>query len=151
MTLSTFRSAAAALALCVLQCDLASAQGLGAPPPGSSPKGAFGVDASSQFGEAPDLRGAKLGPEVVQRYQIGMIVTAQGGPCQGIYATAPVPTDWPEQKVEIVNEEFTTAVQKIDYRMVGGTVKQMLHKEHQRRLPECFERLRGQECATNTI
>jgi len=71
-------------------------------------------------------KGSQLGKELTTRYQIGMIVTAQGGPCRGLYATAPVPIDWPEQTVQIVNEEFTPAVQKIDYRMVGGTVKQML-------------------------
>lgn len=76
--------------------------------------------------ESAPTKGPQLGKELTSRYQIGMIVTAQGGPCNGIYATAPVPVDWPEQKVQIVGEELSPIVQKIDYRMVAGTVKQML-------------------------
>ena len=128
--MSSFRSFVAVATACCASvfCEGARAQPFGASstaPAAPSPN-AFGVGASSQFGEAPDARGAKLGAEITQRYQIGMIVTAQGGPCQGIYATAPVPIDWPEQKVQILKEEFTPAVQKIEYRTLGGTVKQML-------------------------
>jgi len=89
------------------------------------PNTQFGVEASTQFA-APDARGTKLGKDVTQRYQIGMLVSAQGGPCQGIYATAPVPTDWPEQTVQVITEDISPNVQKIDYRIIGGTVKQML-------------------------
>jgi hypothetical protein len=89
----------------------------------------FVEPASAQTFGTPDAaatKGSQLGKELTTRYQIGAIVTAQGGPCTGLYATAPVPIDWPEQTVQIVNEEFTPTVQKIEYRMVAGTVKQML-------------------------
>jgi len=76
--------------------------------------------------EAAVVKGTQLGKELTSRYQIGMIVKAVGGPCNGLVATAPVPVDWPEQKVQIVSEELSPVVQKIDYRMVAGTVKQML-------------------------
>lgn len=81
---------------------------------------------STQFGAAADGRGPQLGKELTQQYQIGMTVTAQGGPCRGIYATAPVPTDWPEQHVTIIKEESTPSVQASEYRIIGGTVKQLL-------------------------
>lgn len=86
----------------------------------------FGVAPSTQFGAGSDGKGPQLAKDLLQRYQIGMIVTAQGGPCTGIYATAPIPIDWPEQKVTIVNEELTPTVQKTEFRMIGGTVKQLL-------------------------
>lgn len=81
---------------------------------------------STQFGAVPDGRGPQLAKSLTQRYQIGMIVTAKGGACTGIYATAPVPIDWPEQTVQVVSEDMSPNVQKVDYRTLGGSVKQML-------------------------
>lgn len=86
----------------------------------------FGVAPSSQFGPAPDGKGPQLAKDLTQRYQIGMIITAKGGPCTGIYGTAPLPIDWPEQTVQVISEEMSPNVQKVDYRTLGGTVKQML-------------------------
>lgn len=53
-----------------------------------------------------------------------MIVKAASGPCQGIFATAPVPLDWPEQEVTVLEEDISPAV-RMSYEMVDGTVKQM--------------------------
>ena len=61
-----------------------------------------------------------------QRLMVGMKVTAKGGPCRGIYATAPVPFDWPEQEVRIVDEQIGPAVRNLKYRSIDGTVRQML-------------------------
>jgi hypothetical protein len=76
------------------------------------------------------LDGAELGPKLgeaqTQRLRVGIIVTAQQGPCKGIVGTTPVPIDWPEQSVKIVDEESTPFVKDVSYRMVAGTVKQML-------------------------
>ena len=60
-----------------------------------------------------------------QKYRVGVVVTAQGGPCRGIYATMPVPADWPEQKVEVLNEELSADVRSLRYRTLPGGVKQM--------------------------
>ena len=78
----------------------------------------------AQF-KQPDTEGAQLGEAQVQRWRAGMIVSAASGPCQGIQATAPVPIDWPEQTVTVVDQEITPGV-KMRYRMVEGTVKQMV-------------------------
>ena len=43
-----------------------------------------------------------------------------------MYGTVPVPIDWPEQTVKIVDEELSPHVRKIEYRLVDGTVKQMM-------------------------
>ena len=69
--------------------------------------------------------GPKLGDSVVQYWQAGMIITAGGGPCQGLVGTAPLPVDWPEQEAKIIETDFSPKV-KVSYRTVEGTVKQMV-------------------------
>jgi hypothetical protein len=63
--------------------------------------------------------------ELTQRWQVGVIIEAPGGPSAGLFGTLPVPTEWPEQKVKIVGEEVSPLVSRISYRDLGG-VKQML-------------------------
>jgi hypothetical protein len=62
----------------------------------------------------------------IQRYRVGVRVVAEGGPCRGLYATLPVPAEWPEQKVRIVEEDFSRGVRGPQYRMLGDGVKQMV-------------------------
>src|SRR5438105_635576 len=64
--------------------------------------------------------GVRLDKTVVEKIKIGMTITAQGGPCNGIVGTAPVPTEWPEQKVQILREDITPNVRKVEYRTIGG-------------------------------
>jgi hypothetical protein len=73
-------------------------------------------------------KGPQLGEALVQQVRVGCEVTANRGPCRGITATLPVPIDWPEQEVRIVEEEVSPFCDKLDYRMVAGTVRQMLVK-----------------------
>ncbi|MCA9268874.1 MAG: transglutaminase family protein [Planctomycetales bacterium] len=40
------------------------------------------------------------------RYKVGVVVTARTN-CQGIYATIPVPSDWPEQVVRVAAEDVS--------------------------------------------
>lgn len=67
-----------------------------------------------------------LGDARVQKYRVGVVVTAEGGPCRGIYATLPVPHDWPEQKVRVIDEETSPQVKSLRYRMLPGDIKQMV-------------------------
>jgi transglutaminase-like putative cysteine protease len=55
-----------------------------------------------------------------------VIVQAIGGPCGGLFATASVPNDWPEQQVKIVDEEVSANVKSVRYRTLPSGVKQML-------------------------
>ncbi len=80
------------------------------------------VDA--QFGERPS-RGISLGEPVTQRWKCGVMITAAGGPCTGVLATVPVPTDWPEQQVRIDEEDISPGA-RVSYRMLDNGVKQML-------------------------
>ena len=74
----------------------------------------------AQFGDA------QLGERVTQRWKVGMVVSAEQGPCNGLYGTIPVPTDWPEQKVRVVSEEISSSVKAVHYRTLNDGVKQML-------------------------
>jgi len=85
--------------------------------------------AAAQFLEAETAPGdsaPRLGDVRTQRYRVGVMVTADGGPCRGIYATMPVPRDWPEQKVRVVEEDVTPLVKSLRYRELTGDVKQLV-------------------------
>jgi hypothetical protein len=81
----------------------------------------------AQFGgqEPQSTSGPVFGAERTQRWRIGMTVTAQT-PCFNIFGTLPVPTQWPEQDVKVVEEQIGDTVQKVDYRTLGGGIRQML-------------------------
>jgi len=76
--------------------------------------------------ELENENGIKFDKELTQRWKVGMSITAAAGPCGGIYGTATVPTDWPEQDVRIVEEDFSPAISAVKYRMLDNGVKQML-------------------------
>ena len=81
--------------------------------------------ASAQFkkgGTEPEQ--TKTGQEQVTRWRVGMFIKATGGPCHGITGYAPVPTDWPEQEVSVIEEEVSPEA-KIHYEIVDGGVKIM--------------------------
>lgn len=76
--------------------------------------------------EEPPAGGPQLGEALTQTWQVGLRVTAEGGPCRNIRATVPVPIGWPEQQVEVVDEEVSSYCDKPEYRLVAGTVRQMV-------------------------
>ncbi len=90
--------------------------------PGSQP------EALGQFldDSEPSPTATTLGDRRVQRYRVGLEVTAVGGPCRDIYATTPVPAEWPEQRVRIVAEDLSPAVRSVRYRTLADGVKQLV-------------------------
>jgi hypothetical protein len=85
--------------------------------------------AAAQFldtAPAPGAAAPRLGDVRSQKYRVGLRVTAAGGPCRGIYATLPVPNDWPEQKVRVAAEDVSPLVRSLRYRVLPGDVKQMV-------------------------
>ncbi len=87
------------------------------------------VGISTVRGQFEDVKslGIRLDKTVVERIKIGIIATAQGGPCNGMTGSVPVPTEWPEQKVQILREDVTPNVSKVEYRqLAAGTAKQMI-------------------------
>jgi hypothetical protein len=78
---------------------------------------------------APATKGAhgpRIGEPLTQKFRVGIVVTAESGPCQGIVATTPIPIDWPEQQVKILEDDLSTSVFDLQYRVIDGTVKQMV-------------------------
>ena len=67
----------------------------------------------------------RLDKTITSRWRFGVEVSAEGSQVTGIVATLPVPMDWPEQKVKIV-EEDVSAKTKVSYRVIEAGVKQMV-------------------------
>lgn len=84
-----------------------------------------GKNDDAKKADEPVNYGWRLGTEQTQKLKIGTIVTAQTV-CRGINASAPVPFDWPEQKVKIDEEDFSPLARNVSYRSIGGTAKQMV-------------------------
>jgi len=88
----------------------------------------WSVAASAQFVDGPNALpgGSTLGDVRTQRYRVGLVVTAVGGPCRDLYATLPVPAEWPEQKVRVVAEDVSPTVRGLRYRTLPGGVRQLI-------------------------
>lgn len=89
-----------------------------------------GDEAAAEAG-IPELHeplpnGVTFGNQVRQRYKVGIIITAPAAPCAGVFATVPVPTEWPEQEVKVVGENLSPSVKEVEYRVLANGVKQML-------------------------
>ena len=88
--------------------------------------------AAGQFDEAPSTKtahvdkGPKLDQPATQKVTLGMKIRAIGGPCRGIVVSFPVPMDWPEQKVEIENQDLSAGVHQSSDRTLSGGAKQTL-------------------------
>lgn len=60
------------------------------------------------------------------RWQVGLIIEAEGGNCMDLYATVPVPAEWPEQKVREVARDMSPLVADSKFRMLENGVQQFL-------------------------
>ncbi len=69
--------------------------------------------------------GPQLDQELVHRVKVGIVVEASHGPCGSVYGTTPLPLDWPEQEVRILDEDFSPQVE-VAYRMTTDTVREMV-------------------------
>ncbi len=79
-----------------------------------------------QFGTPDPGKEERLGREIVQRWKVGTKLSAIGGVVQGLTITIPVPTNWDEQTVKIVEEDFTRNVLNVSYRDLRDGVRQMV-------------------------
>ncbi len=85
--------------------------------------------AAGQFRDDP-LEGDKPGAVAVQRWSIGMVVTAQGSAFHRIVGTITVPTDWPDQRVRVVDEDLAPGA-TVSYQMIEDTARQMIDPDSQ--------------------
>lgn len=80
--------------------------------------------AAAQFEEG-DPGGAKAGDSQTQLWRAGVVIRAASGPCRGIVGYMPLPIDWPEQQVRVVEEDITPNA-RVSYDILEGTVKVMV-------------------------
>jgi hypothetical protein len=95
-----------------------------ADPPAAETTGRLTSSASDTSGGTP-AGGVEYGPAQVRQLEVGIRIRAAGA-CRGITASIPIPKDWPEQTVRIVNEEVSSEVRSVQYRELDEGVKQML-------------------------
>ena len=86
-----------------------------------------GRAATAQFVEAGNEPHApRFGAAGIQRYRVGVRVAALGGRCRDIYATLPIPMDWPEQQARIVDQDTSTDIRRLRFRETPGAARQMI-------------------------
>jgi hypothetical protein len=83
------------------------------------------ASAWAQFKEGgSEPQGTKTGDTQVTRLRVGVVIKASGGACKGIAAYCPIPTDWPEQEVNTVEEDVASEA-RVSYEIVDGGAKIM--------------------------
>ncbi len=65
------------------------------------------------------------GRVAVQRWRVGMVITAEGGGFKKIVGMTTVPMDWPEQRVRIVGQDLSPGV-NVSYQVIEGAARQMV-------------------------
>jgi transglutaminase-like putative cysteine protease len=78
----------------------------------------------AQFKEG-DPGGAKTGAAQTHKWKAGVVITAVGGPCKSIVGYVPVPIEWPEQTVKVVEQDISPGV-KVSYQTLDETAKLMV-------------------------
>ncbi len=78
----------------------------------------------AQFKEG-DASGAKTGPSQTHKWQAGVVIQASAGPCRSVVGYVPVPMEWPEQTVKIVQQDFSPGV-KVSYQTLEESAKLMV-------------------------
>ena len=87
---------------------------------------ALAAPAWAQFGAKEEGSGPRLGKSVTHEWKTGITVTALGGGVANCYGTIPVPTDWPEQQVKVVKEDISPTARGVTYRVIDGSIRQMV-------------------------
>lgn len=74
---------------------------------------------------AADGAAVRLVDPLVQRWQMGLVLKGGDGLSSGVTATVPIPGEWPEQKVEIVDRDVGKNV-RISFRDLPPGARQMV-------------------------
>lgn len=89
------------------------------------------VDAVESVAPAKDpvsAVGVTLRNPAKYKWKVGAKIVTGSNACRDMLITIPVPTEWPEQTVSIVAENFPSLVQDVTYRDLDSGVKQMVVK-----------------------
>lgn len=68
----------------------------------------------------------RFGEPTTIRFQVGAEITARGGACRNIRAMVAVPFECAEQQVRIVEEDFSSEVDQVNYRDLQKGAQQMV-------------------------
>lgn len=77
-------------------------------------------------GSASSQYGVKVGEPQTVKYQIGAKIQTGAGSFSGVTLRFPVPNEWPEQQVRIVEEALYDRAGEVKYRLLDAGVRQML-------------------------
>lgn len=88
----------------------------------------FSLPASLPAQNVTDVleNGIGFGASQTTTWRVGVVVTASNGPMKDVIATVPVPVEWPEQDIKVVDEDTSSGV-NISQADLGG-VRQLLVK-----------------------
>src|SRR5882724_7934690 len=93
---------------------------------------ALGVLASTASAQVADDKPAAAPDRVTYgapntiRFRVGAEITASHGACRNVILQVAVPLECPEQEVRTVDEDFSSEIGSVDYRMLQGGARQML-------------------------
>lgn len=102
-------------------------------PPESSQSTSAAPDASGNTAVAASQKtgtGIRLGDPVVENWQFGLLVVAEGQ-LTGIETYLPLPTEWPEQKLRVLDIQKSDQVTRSGYKEVGENARIMQIKMNQ--------------------
>ena len=68
----------------------------------------------------------RLAYEKPVQMQVGVVIHAAASPLKGIKCSVPIPIEWPEQQVKIIQEQSSPQVRRVSYEMIGDSVKRMV-------------------------
>lgn len=90
-------------------------------------------ESHAQRRSAPEVESGDVKPTaptysnpVRNRWKVGVRVTGGASRCKNMIITIPIPTDWPEQTVQLDEETVPTEVAVIKYRTLDDGVRQMI-------------------------
>ncbi|HMO15798.1 MAG TPA: transglutaminase-like domain-containing protein [Pirellulaceae bacterium] len=63
---------------------------------------------------------SRLGEPVTQKWQVGVIISAGNQAAAGLKVMIPVPTDWPEQVVSLVEDDISDSVRNVGFLNLDG-------------------------------
>jgi hypothetical protein len=80
--------------------------------------------AEDKSAAAPDR--VTYGPANTIRFRVGAEITAKNGAWRDILVMVTVPLECPEQEVKMIDEDFTSEIASVNYRILQGGARQML-------------------------
>jgi hypothetical protein len=115
-----------ALSLCAA-CIASAAGQATTPAPRDAEQPPPSAPAEDETRGGDDIVGAAAdGAPTVVHWQVAAAIAAKEKPCTGIIVTIPIPSAWPEQEVELMSEDISEAIARVDYRDLEGGARQLV-------------------------